>query len=97
MPGACMIIVMAKNRQCSWTGKTRRELRLASRINAQEWDGLFALANETGTPVKRIVRDAVREYIARHRQQENRSEVCITVRGNDGTQVLQKIKHFFGG
>lgn len=92
-----MTITIIKQQPGSWTAKNRRTQTLATRVSAADWDGIFALAEERQCGARGIIREALREYIDRHRAPARGDDLRITVRGGDGTQVLQKIKHFFGG
>lgn len=91
-----MTINITKKQPGSWRGSGRRPLALFVRTSAREWDGIFEVAENTNNGVKRVVREALREYLARHNAPAERNMVRIEVTGS-GTQVLQKIKSIFGG
>jgi len=93
-----MTITLVKQQPGSWQGKPRRQLALFSRISASDWDGLFEIADGRQCGTRRIIREALHEYIVRHRSEAARNEVRITVSGGDGDGILRKIVHsVFGG
>ena len=91
-----MTITITKQQPGSWSGKYRRQLSLATRVSAADWDAIFDIADNRQCGTRRLIREALREYIERHHP-ASREALRIEVRGRDGRGLLGKLVKIFDG